>query len=149
MTGKVLVDTNLLVYAYDFADPAKQETAFRLLDELATSGRGVLSAQVLTEFVVAVTRKIAKPLDLKTVQKSVENYLSSWVVLDVTGFVVLEAVRGVREHRFSYWDAQIWATARLNQIPVVLSEDFASGSTVEGVTFLNPFTADFDLTRFL
>lgn len=149
MTGKVLVDTNVLVYAYDFSDPVKQEQAFEVLDELAQSGRGALSAQVLAEFVVAVTRKIEQPLDLKTVQKSVENYLSSWTVFDITSFVVLEAVRGVREHRFSYWDAQIWATARLNQIPVVLSEDFASGSTVEGVTFLDPFTVDFDLTRFL
>lgn len=149
MTGKVLVDTNVLVYAYDFSDPVKQEQAFGLLDELAQSGRGVLSAQVLTEFVVAVTRKIEKPLDLKAAQKSVENYLSSWTVFDVTGFVVLEAVRGVHEHRFSYWDAQIWATAKLNQIPVILSEDFASGSTVEGVTFLNPFAAGFELTRFL
>jgi len=149
MTGKVLVDTNLLVYAYDFADPVKQEKAFGLLDELAQSGRGVLSAQVLAEFAVAVTGKIATPLEMETVQKSVQNYLSSWTVLDVTGLVVLEAVRGVREHRFSYWDAQIWATAKLNQIPIILSEDFVSGSTVEGVTFLNPFTADFDLSRFL
>jgi predicted nucleic acid-binding protein len=61
----------------------------------------------------------------------VENYLSSWTVFDVKSFVMLEAVRGVREHRFSYWDAQIWATARFNQIPVVLSDDFASGSIVE------------------
>jgi hypothetical protein len=38
---------------------------------------------------------------------------------------------------------------RLNQIPVILSEGFASGSTVEGVTFLNPFAAGFELTRFL
>ncbi|MGQ9511761.1 PIN domain-containing protein [Thermodesulfitimonas sp.] len=149
MTGRVLVDTNVLVYAYDFSDPPKQERAFKLLDELANSGRGVLSAQVLAEFAVAVTQKIAAPLDPETAQKSIQNYLSSWTVLDVTGFVVLEAVRGVREHRFSYWNAQIWATARLNQIPVVLSEDFASGSAVEGVAFLNPFAAGFDLARLL
>jgi predicted nucleic acid-binding protein len=46
----------------------------------------------------------------------------------------------------SYYDAQIWASARLNQIPTVFSEDFASGSTVEGVTFINPFDKDFKLT---
>jgi len=51
----------------------------------------------------------------------------------------MEAARGVKEHRFSYWDAQIWAAAKLNQVPVIFSEDFASGSTVEGVTFVNPF----------
>jgi len=45
----------------------------------------------------------------------------------------------------AYYDAQIWAAARLNQIPVVFSEDFNSGSTLEGVQFVNPFASDFVL----
>ncbi len=149
MIARMLVDTNVLVYAYDPSNLKKQERAFAILDGLATSDQGVLSAQVLAEFIVIVTKKIAEPLDLKTARKRVENYLNSWTVLDVTGFVVLEAMRGVHEYRFAYWDAQIWATAKLAQIPYILSEDFASGSTVEGVNFVNPFTTDFDLTQFI
>jgi predicted nucleic acid-binding protein len=42
----------------------------------------------------------------------------------------------------SYWDAQIWATAKLNQIPRVLSEDFSHGCRVESVEFVNPFIVD-------
>ncbi|MEH2242689.1 hypothetical protein [Nostoc sp.] len=42
-------------------------------------------------------------------------------------------------HHFGFWDAQIWATAQLNQIEEVYTEDFASGATVEGVRFTNPF----------
>lgn len=57
----------------------------------------------------------------------------------ITDLIVLEAARGVRDHATSFWDAQVWATAKLNQIPVVLSEDFASGSVIEGVRFENPF----------
>lgn len=59
--------------------------------------------------------------------------------------IVQEAIRGVVEHKFSYWDAQIWATARLNQIPIVLSEDFSHGRFVEGVHFLNPFAPGVEL----
>jgi predicted nucleic acid-binding protein len=44
----------------------------------------------------------------------------------------------------SYWDAQIWATARLNQVPVVFSEDFNTGSLIEGVRFINPLANEFD-----
>jgi len=51
----------------------------------------------------------------------------------------------VLAHGFSYWDAQIWATARLNQIPIVLSEDFAHGRRIEGVRFLNPFLPEVEL----
>lgn len=145
MSAKVLVDTNILVYAYDPANPLKQEKSIKVLDKLASSRAGALSVQVLAEFIVAVTRKIADPLDFEAARNSVENYLRSWTVFDLTGLIILEAIRGVREHRFSYWDAQIWATARLNQVPVVLSEDFASGSTVEGITFTNPFEEDIDL----
>ncbi len=42
----------------------------------------------------------------------------------------------------AFWDAQIWATAKLNQIPVVLSQGFASGSVIEGVLFENPFAGE-------
>lgn len=145
MSAKVLVDTNILVYAYDPANPLKQERSIKALDKLASSRTGALSVQVLAEFVIAVTRKIAEPIDFEAARNSVENYLRSWTVFDLTGLIILEAIRGVREHKFSYWDAQIWATARLNQVPVVLSEDFASGSTVEGITFTNPFEEDIDL----
>ena len=48
----------------------------------------------------------------------------------------------MREHQLSYWDAQIWAAARLNQVPVVFSEDFRAGVSLEGVRFVNPFAAD-------
>ena len=64
-------------------------------------------------------------------------------MLDVTGEVVLETIRGVREHQFSFWDAQILAVARLNQVPVVFSEDFNPGAVIEGVRFVNPFAEDF------
>lgn len=146
MTGKILVDTNVLVYAYDLSEPKKQTQALKVLDTLATSRKGTLTAQVMAEFAVAVTRKIPNPLSWDRVAASIENYLQSWEVLELTSLIVLEAVRGVRQHRFSYWDAQIWAAARLNQIPVIFSEDFTTGRSVEGITFVNPFVPDFNLT---
>ncbi|XHR81940.1 MAG: hypothetical protein ACFKPT_27765 [Gloeotrichia echinulata GP01] len=66
------------------------------------------------------------------------NYLGACHVVDVTRLISLEAIRGVETHHFTFWDAQIWATARLNQIAEVYSEDFATGSVVEGVQFTNP-----------
>jgi predicted nucleic acid-binding protein len=42
-----------------------------------------------------------------------------------------------------YYDAQIWAVARLNQVTTIFSEDFNDGQVVEGVRFVNPFAAGF------
>jgi predicted nucleic acid-binding protein len=49
----------------------------------------------------------------------------------------------------TYWDAQVWASARLNQIPIVFSEDFGDGVMIEGVKFVNPFGSDFNLEAWL
>lgn len=144
MSDSILVDTNLLVYAYDRSEPVKQSQAIRILDYLSSNNLGVISTQVLAEFFVSVTRKITAPLSVEQAFTSIENYLAAWPVLDMTGQIVLEAVRGVRDYQFSYYDAQIWAVARLNQIPVIFSEDFNPG-TIEGIQFVNPFNQAFQL----
>ncbi len=147
--ARYLLDTNVLVYTFDAGEVAKQR---RALDIVARSGqsalpgdRAVLPAQVLAEFARVVMGKLVPPLSPTEAYRQIELYERVFPVLPLTPAVVLEAVRGVREHGFAYFDAQVWAAAKLNQVPVVLSEDFAAGSTVEGVTFLNPFDEAFDL----
>jgi len=149
MSASILIDTNVLVYAYDRSEPGKQRRALEVLDALVLSGVGAVSTQVLAEFFVAVTRKIAAPLSVAEGSVRIEHLLQAWTIIDVTGMVVLEATRGVRDHQMSFWDAQIWATARLNQIPIVLSEDFNVGASIEGVRFVNPFAEDFRITDWI
>ena len=147
MNEKALVDSNILVYAYDRSEPEKQAKAIQLLDLLFSTGVGVLSTQVLAEFFVASTRKISTPLSIDQALQSLENLAAAWNVLELNSLIVLEAARGVREYQFHYYDAQIWAVARLNQVPFVFSEDF-NPSRIEGVEFVNPFAADFNLEEF-
>jgi predicted nucleic acid-binding protein len=149
MSARVLVDTNVLVYAYDRSQPEKQQQALAVLDQLAQDDAGALTTQILAEFFVTVSRKLAAPLSVADAYTRIENLLLAWTVFETSALVVLEAARGVRDHQLSYWDAQIWATARLFQLPVVLSEDFATGSTLEGVRFVNPFDATFQLADWI
>ncbi len=145
MTGKVLIDTNVLVYAYDRAETIKQAQARQVLGELAKQRAGFISAQVLSEFYNAVTRRIAAPLTAEQAYERIKNLLTAWPVLDITSLIVLEAARGAYQHQMPVWDAQIWAAARLNQIPVIFSEDFSDGSVIEGIHAVNPFAAGFQL----
>ena len=144
-----LVDTNVLVYAYDPRDPDKRATAQQFLQALAEQDLGVLTPQVLGEFFRVVTRKIPLPLTDEEAERSVTTYARTWTLYGVTGWTVLEAVRGVRQHRFPFWDSMIWATAKLHQVPNILSEDFVNGALVEGVRFVNPFDETVDLARAL
>ena len=144
MSARVLIDSNILVYAYDRSEPVKQAQAVKILDQLLITGVGILSTQVLAEFFVAVTRKITQPISIERAFESLNNYAASWEVLGSNNVNVLEAARGVCDHQFSYYDAQIWSVARMNQVPVVFSEDF-NPSWIEGVQFVNPFSPEFTL----
>lgn len=139
----VLVDTNVLVYAYDRGEHAKQARAIAVLTHLNTLGIGRLSVQALGEFFRAVTRGARPILSVPEAARQVDHLARGWPVVDLTPLIVLEAVRGAREHRLSYWDAQMWATARLNQIPVLFSEDFGGRTVLGGVRFVNPFATGF------
>jgi predicted nucleic acid-binding protein len=138
MNGRVLLDTNILVYIYDPFDTAKQERAIAVVDQLIRSGKAVISTQVIGEFFMATTRTRRSLLTPAEALVRMRNYLVACYVVEITRLISLEAIRGVEIHHFGFWDAQIWATARLNQIEEVYTEDFASGATVEGVRFTNP-----------
>ena len=146
---RVFVDTNVLVYAYDRSEPEKQARAVDVLDNLVQSGAGLISAQVLAEFYVTITRKLSVPLTTAQAYESLKNYLNAWSIVETNGLIVLEAARGVRDYQLNYWDAQVWAAARLNQCQIVLSEDFNSGTVLEGVRFVNPFDPIFALSDWI
>ena len=143
----ILVDANVLIYAHDPADPVKQAKAMQVLDHVHANGIGRLSTQTLGEFFAAATRGTRPLLTVAKASQQIENLALSWVLFDVTPLVVIEAVRGVRTHKFSYWDAQLWAIARLNQATVIFTEDFNVGGAIEGVRFVSPFATDFVLTQ--
>src|SRR5215207_3524578 len=145
MATRYVVDTNLLVYALDRREPGKRERAREVLRRVGGAGTAALPTQVLSEFANACLRKLEPRPDPETIRREVERLMLAFPVLPLTGPVVLEALRGVREHLLSYYDAQIWAAARLGQVAVILSEDFNTGVVLDGVSFANPLDPAFDL----
>ena len=142
MTARVLLDTNVLVYAYGPVTDRRRRS-LEVIGEAARND-GALTAQVLAEFASVALRKTS--LDHATIESRIAGLTSLFTILPLNEFVVREAVRGVRTHGFAYYDAQIWAAAKLAQIPYVISEDFQAGAEFEGVAFLSPFDATLDLT---
>ncbi len=144
MTPRYLVDSNVLVYTLDLRDPDKRERAKEVIRRVALSGSAALPVQSLSELSNVCLRKLEPALAPHEVRREVEKLYMAFEVIPLTAPVVMEALRGVHEHHLSYCDAQVWATARLTQIPAVLSEDFNPGSILEGVSFLNPLDPLFD-----
>ena len=137
----VLLDTNILIYTFDPRDEARQEQAIAILLKLEEDQKGCLSTQCLSEFASAGMTKLGLSAD--EIMDKISDWQNAFPVFNLTPQIVLEATRGVRDHKLSYYDAQIWASARLNQVPMIFTEDFQDGQTLEGIRFINPFADKF------
>jgi len=72
-----LLDTNVLVYAYDVSERRRREIAKALVDDIWDTGGGVLTLQNLSEFFFAVTRKVQKPVPIVDAKAIVADILRS------------------------------------------------------------------------
>ena len=137
MSGKTFVDTNVLIYAHDIDAKAKHEVAKSVLLELWSERNGVLSMQVLQEFYVNVTRKIASPLP-KADARLVVNSYSIWCT-ETTPAEISAAFRIEDESRIGFWDALIVALAARCGATRLLSEDLNDQQMIAGMRIENPF----------
>ena len=132
------IDTNVLVYA-DSADLAdKQARATALITQHLREGSGVISTQVLHEFVNAAIRKLGLPLE--TVRQRVRLY-ARFETVGASAAAALEALDLHTLHQISFWDALIVQAARQSGCVQVLTEDLQAGAVIGGVRIVNPFAA--------
>jgi predicted nucleic acid-binding protein len=132
------VDTNVLAYAHDRSETAKQPVAQAQLGMLWRNRTGVLSTQVLQEFYVVATRKLAAPMHRTTARRIVTLY-AEWPVLQADVPLLLAASELEERHTLSFWDALIVASARRAGATRLLTEDLQHGRVVGGVAIENPF----------
>jgi predicted nucleic acid-binding protein len=137
MSDRTFVDTNVLIYAHDVDATAKHEVAKGVLRKLWSERTGVLSMQVLQEFYVNVTRKIATPLP-KDVARLVVSSYSIWC-METTPAEIAAAFRIEDESRIGFWDALIVASAAKAGTVRILSEDLNAQQSIAGIRVENPF----------
>ena len=138
MSGsRQFVDTNILLYAHDSSAGVKGDQARALVEQLWESREGCLSVQVLQEFFVNVTRKIAKPLDAETAKEIVAD-LSRWHVHVPAADDVLGAIDIHQRTGISFWDSMIVRSAAEMGCTVLFSEDLNAGQEYSGVRVENP-----------
>ena len=132
------VDANILVYAFDASAGEKKATAERLLARLWEDGAGCLSVQVLQEFFVTVTAKVARPLKVDEAADRIRE-LSAWSVFAPTAEDVVAAIALHQHAKLSFWDAMVVHAAAESGCDVLWTEDLNDGQVLRGVEVRNPF----------
>ncbi|TVS12639.1 MAG: PIN domain-containing protein [Wenzhouxiangella sp.] len=131
------LDTNVLVYAVT-ADPDeahKREAALTLIEREEFA----LSAQILQEFYVTVTRKLEKPLSSLQAMEWIEQW-EAFPCVGIDAALVKVAAELSERYRISYWDGAVIAAAELAGAGIVYSEDLNDGQRYGQVVISNPFS---------
>lgn len=139
MIELVFVDTNVLIYAVDKANPTKQKAAKLWRDELWKSRLGRISFQVLQEFYANVSRRW--PAARKQTVAEIRNLLS-WRPVSIDALVLETAWRIEERYLLSFWDSLIVSTAKAASCRYLLTEDLQAGQDLDGVVVVNPFRTD-------
>jgi predicted nucleic acid-binding protein len=137
MSDRAFLDTNVLVYAVDEAEPGKRAEARRLLGS-AGEQEFVLSSQVLGEFYAVATRKLEQPVP-EAVAAAVIDLLGGLPTVSIDAALVKSAVQTSRSAQLSYWDGLIVAAAAASGCVRLLSEDLNDGQLIGSVRIENPF----------
>lgn len=138
--AREFVDANVFVYAFDASAGDKKAKAEHLLAQLWEAGTGCLSVQVLQEFFVTVTRKVAEPLSIEEASDRVRE-LGAWRVFAPGADDVIRAIALHKQASVSFWDAMIVHAAAELGCDVLWTEDLNDGQVIRGVRIRDPFAA--------
>jgi len=137
MSAPDFLDTNVVVYAYDSANPKKQQIARTLLRG-GIAGRFVVSAQVLAEFAAVMLHKVSPPASADAVMKGLDS-LAPIRVISPDVELVRRAIEARTQYGLHFYDGMIVAAAERARCARILSEDLNAGQEYFGITVANPF----------
>jgi predicted nucleic acid-binding protein len=142
MSAKAFLDTNVFVYEIDSKEPkAKRQIAHNLIREALQERRGVISYQVIQEFLNVVTGKFSSSITPSDAEQYVRTVFQPLIVVQSSIELFNEAL-GIRaRHKISWYDSLIVAAASEAHCAILCTEDLQHGSKVNGVRIENPFRA--------
>ena len=130
------LDTNVLLYALDPRDPAKQTVAAGLIRQLSSEGRAMVSTQVLIELFSNLHRK----LNVSRERAALLCYsLTDWAVVSSDLPMVMKAMARAAQSQLSIWDSMVVEAALIGGADTLYSEDFTSGQRFGSLQIVNPF----------
>ena len=136
MIEKAFVDSNIFLYASDKSESRKRSLARDLVHRLADGQQGVISSQVVNEYLLNVMKKFSlSPQEALIASAIFERFHFVRNDLGLSRLAV-----GIHErHGVSFWDGLIIAAAVTGGCETVYTEDLSHGHKIAGVRIVDPF----------
>ena len=138
-----LVDTNILVYAYDKSDIKKHLICSKIIEKCWNEDvKYTISIQNLVEFFSIVTSKIKKPLDEITAKGIVDDIINfpNWIILNYNKTTIIRAINIKINNKTSFWDSLLIARMLENNVFNIYTENEKDFNKVNNINVVNPFS---------
>jgi len=139
MSGKFFLDTNILVYTFDATAPAKQHIARQLISTALNSQQGIISYQVVQEFLNVAMRKFSPPLKPDDANIYLDRILTPLCELFPSMIYYSKALKISERWGYSLYDSLIITAALEAGCETLYSEDMQHGQLIQTLTIINPF----------
>lgn len=139
MSARFFLDTNIFVYTFASSFPAKQKKALDLIGEALEEGKGIISFQVVQEFLNLAIHKFERPFTWQENFDYFEEVLGPLCGIYPDPELYRRALRVRQETGYRFYDALIVASALEGGCKILFSEDLQDGRKIGGLTIKNPF----------
>ena len=136
---RCFLDTNILVYSFMPDNRAKRDKARGLIAQALERHDGVISFQVVQEFLNVATRKPQRRMSQAEAQQYLAQVLMPLCEVWPTASLYSEALSIADETGWSFYDSVIVSSASAAGCGVVLTEDLQTGRAIRGMEIRNPF----------
>ena len=135
------VDTNVLLYAIDDDEPAKQRQARDFLRQLGRTDEPLLMWQVLGEFLAVLRRwEHQRGYDPRRTHRYYQ-LVTSRMRIEYPTLAVAERSFEFRDrYSLSHWDSMLLAACAIAGVDTLYTEDMDDGMTYGTVKVVNPFS---------
>jgi len=139
MSAKFFLDTNIVVYTFDASAPKKKRCAQELVEQALRDREGVVSTQVVQEFLNVATSKFSVPMKLSDAQQYLHDVLSPLCSVFPSIDLFRQALIIQQDTHYSFYDSLIIGGALQAGCETLYSEDLQHGQQVRDLRILNPF----------
>jgi predicted nucleic acid-binding protein len=136
---KFFLDTNIFVYTFESRSSSKRLLARDLVSSALDTRRGVISYQVVQEFLSVAIRKFAKPMKVADAELYLGRILMPLCEVFPDSSLYSQALSISSETGFSFYDSLIVASAITGECEILWTEDLPDGQRIRGVEIRNPF----------
>jgi predicted nucleic acid-binding protein len=139
---RFFLDTNVLVYSFDDRSRSKQNRACDLVEQALTTHRGIISYQVVQEFLNVAMGKFAGILPIAEAQIYLARVLMPLCEVFPSPALFAQALTISSESKVSFYDALIVASAVAGDCRILWTEDLQHGRRFASLEIRNPFKSD-------